>query len=212
MTPLKLGLDLDGCFANFNDAFAAQLIAATGKNNFPEDWRPQVRDWMTPLGYSKSEVAAAWAAVDANPLWWVNLDSLEHANHAIVELSHAAGQRQIEMVFLTTRHSPTAHWQSVEWLRTRYMLRVMPQVCICKNPESKGLMAKALGLEIVLDDYAPNLLAVKRHSPETRVVILDQPWNSAPLDRAGLRALSYENVSNLVEFLKLVDETLKGRG
>jgi 5'(3')-deoxyribonucleotidase len=212
MKPLKLGLDLDGVFANFNDAFAEQLITTTGKNPFPADWRPQVWDWMTPLGYSKREIEQTWAAVDTNPLWWAELASLEWAQHALIELSQAVARQQIEIVFLTTRHSPTAHWQSVEWLRTRFALRVMPQVCICKNPESKGLMAKALGLEIVLDDYAPNLLAVKRHSPETRVVILDQPWNAAPLDRVGLRVLSYEHVSNLVEFLKRVDETLNGRG
>jgi hypothetical protein len=213
MKPLKLGLDLDGVFANFNDRFMQQILTTIGTDRRPSpDWTPTTWNWMADLGYTKREIEAVWAAVDANPLWWAYLDALPDAVHALTEISFRAAERTIVPVFMTTRHSPTAHWQSVEWVHARFMGGVAPQVCICANAESKGLMAKALGLDIVIDDYAPNLLAIKRHAPETRVVLFDQPWNAAPLDRAGLRALGYESVSNLVEFLRLIDETLKARG
>lgn len=212
MKPLKLGLDLDGVFYNFNDAFADVLARVTGKDRRPEGWTPLVWDWMSALGYTKSEVAAGWAAVDADPLWWTKLDPLPGAEDAIVQIAQRIHREQFQAVFLTTRYSPTAHWQSIAWVQYwGFHHYASPQVCICANAESKGLMAKALGLGIVLDDYAPNLLAVKRHSPETRVVVLDRPWNSAPLDRAGLRALGHESVPDLPGFLMLVDAALKER-
>lgn len=216
MKPLKLGLDLDGCFADFNSAFMRELIQVTGHDKRPvlpegQTWAPSTWNWMADLGYSKTEVDNTWRSVDNQPLWWASLDPLPDAQHALIEISSMVSRQRVEAVFMTTRHSPTAHAQSVSWLRDRFVLRVCPQVCICANSESKGLMTKALGLDLVLDDYTPNLLASKRHAPETRVVLFDQAWNRGPIERSGLEVLGYQSVPNLVEFLKLVDYTLKER-
>lgn len=217
MKPLKLGLDLDGVFANFNDAFMRELIQVTGHDKRPvlpegQTWEPSTWNWMADLGYSKTEVERTWASVDRQPLWWATLDPLQDAHHALIEISSLIGRLQVEAVFMTTRHSPTAHAQSVAWLRDRFAVRVCPQVCICANSESKGLMTKALHLDLVLDDYTPNLLASKRHSPETRVVLFDRRWNQGPIERAGLDVLGYQSVSGLVPFLMLIDAILKERG
>lgn len=212
---LKIGLDLDGVFAQFNPAFATVLVATSGRQLIENPDAPDaypVWNWMKHHGYTNAEVAAAWAAVDANPLWWTTLKPYPHATVVLSSLARKVGDRQATIHYLTSRNSPTAHWQTTRWLIGQHGDWIAPQVCICANAESKGLMAVALGLHVFLDDNADNILAVKRHSPGTICLLYDQPWNRHPAIRESLAGLGISvltGLAQLLHYIEYLEDTLK---
>ena len=175
--PLKIGLDLDGVFCDFNPAFADEL-RKTGRDLVPRPFTPTTWVWWKPLGYRQSESDAAWKAVDADPLWWVKLRTM-HPQATTIRffktLTDLVHRHLVDAVFMTSRPSPNAHWQSVEWLRQHGM--TSPQVLIAEHAESKGQLAKILGLQAVLDDYPANLHAIRLHSPLTLPILVHAPYN-----------------------------------
>lgn len=202
---LKIGLDVDGVFAHFNPAFAATLATVTGKSLVDPAVEPTVWNWMKAAGYTQSEVAAAWAAVDADPLWWTTLAAYPQTIEVLGHLCEHIRRRRATVHFLTTRNSPTAHWQTTKWLQTWMSPTVAPQVCICSNAESKGLIAKALGLHVFLDDNVDNLLAVRRHSDTTVCLLYDQPWNRATEVRGVLGGLGVRVLTSLPQLLHYIE-------
>lgn len=206
---LRLGLDLDGVFADFNTGFARTLIEATGRNLFPQPftppWQPQTWSWWQPLGYRKTESDAAWAAVDADPLWWATLNSM-HTQHQterfFSQLQAWINQQMLAVFFLTTRPSPNAHWQSVQWLR-RFGLQT-PQVLIADHATSKGELARILRLDAFLDDYPANLAAVRLHAPETIPVLVEAAYN------ADARAMFPTIEPTIDAYLSLIERWVAG--
>ncbi len=174
--PLKVGLDLDGVFADFCTGFAKLLVETSGRDLFPKPWDgPSLWNWWAPLGYRRSESDAAWKAVQDRPDFWASLSPLAHAHVALTAVRQLQKASLLDPYFLTTRPGPTAHAQSVDWLVQHGVPN--PNVTLCASPDAKGLMARNLQLALVVDDHCENLIAVKMHST-ARLVLYDQPWST----------------------------------
>jgi uncharacterized HAD superfamily protein len=184
----RIGLDLDGVFADFNTTFAATLANVSGRALIPEPWTPTVWDWPQAHGYTAKEIAAAWHAVDDDPLWWSTLTPYPQATTILQALNQLLRAQRIAATFLIARPSPTAHWQSVDWLR-RYGID-WPQVCITKHTISKGLLAKGLHLDLLVDDSVDNLLSAAELKPGILLALKTMPYNARPAIRRPLEALS----------------------
>lgn len=208
MRLLKIGCDVDGVFARFNESFAQTLTKTSGRTltNTPEPF--PVWNWMALAGYTNPEISAALKAVDADPLWWTKLQTYPGASVALAQLAGHVTQLRASVHFLTTRPSPSAHWQTTYWLSGVCIPPLVPQVCICQNAESKGSIAAGLGLDLFVDDNVDNIYAVRRASPTTVCLLFDQPWNRPASVREVLGGLGVRVIDSLPQLLHYVEYLL----
>lgn len=210
---MKLGLDLDGVFANFNGAppstgpattplghgMADLLIRTSGRDLLPRPFAPEVWHWYSAYGYKRSEWDAAWGTIHTSADFWSTLEPLPGAVEALRLLAKAQQKRKLQITWLTTRPGVTASWQSRDWLE----LYGFPAatICICPHSVSKGVMAGALELDAFVDDYSENIHAVGLHAPRCRRYLFAQPWNAAMTWGAGALLQRVEGHSALLETL-----------
>jgi hypothetical protein len=162
---LRLGFDLDGVVADFRTAFldaAAQLL---GGNSIQRQSSP-----MPDLdGVSAADAKRVWKAITETPNWWLGLAPYEPAQ--IARLYQLSRRFRWEVSFLTTR-IPTAgdsvQFQSQAWLEAHGFY--MPAVVTV--PGSRGEIANALRLDLVIDDQFLNCLEVVSSSQSKAILIL----------------------------------------
>ncbi len=201
---IKLALDLDGVFADFNGqpkthGFSNVLAVVNEKNLFPSPWEPDSWNWWSALGYRKSEADLAWKFVHGSPHFWATLRPLPFAVDTLAYIQGAIDRHEIQVTFLTTRTSPTAHWQSVEWLQQYGIHR--PQVCICHNAHSKAQIARALQVYALVDDYVANLKAMQMHDTGIQRFLLSAPWNVGIEHEAGPGVRHLPNLPALADLI-----------
>lgn len=179
---LRLGLDLDGVFADFNTAFGQLLTRTTGRDLLPPErpWLPPVWHWWKDLGYTEAEAEDAWADVRSGGFW----DRLEsyHAKPAMEDfgwwLALQANAGLLTTYFLTTRPGVTAHAETVWWLQSQFAGKgsgFVPQVIIANDALHKGKLAQVLGLDLYFDDYWINVGYTRGHCA---TYLVEQPYNA----------------------------------
>lgn len=200
----RLGLDLDGIFADFNTEAALTIARLTGRTLAPNGqcpYLPHVWDWMRAVGYKKSEIDAFWRHVEADPSWWADLLPYRGTREFFRQLDAAIRAHVLDVFFLTTRPAYNAHWQCVQWVKEHGIEH--PQVAIAHNSASKGLLAAGLQLGAYVDDYAPNLTAVRAHSPGTALGFYVQPWGDEhTLEMVRLGAHQIPTLEGLQRFVE----------
>ncbi len=174
---MRLGFDVDGCLSDFCRAFTKLLIEITKRDTFhPFDHRgPATWDWFYPDGYTKAEVATAWAVVKERSDWWARLSPLEGAR----TLADCRGglERDHDLYFITSRAmTPNAKAQTEQWLKRGIGL-ANPTVLISGE---KGMCVAALKLDAYIDDNLPNVLDVVARRPLTKTFLLDKNYNPGP--------------------------------
>jgi hypothetical protein len=162
---LRLGFDLDGVVADFRTAFldlAAQLLG-------PEAIRRRSSPMPDVDAVSAADAKRVWKVITETPNWWVNVAPYEPAQ--IARLYQLARRFRWEVAFLTTR-VPTAgdsvQFQSQAWLEAYgfYLPAVMTV------PGSRGEVANALRLDLVVDDQLLNCLEVVSASQAKSILML----------------------------------------
>jgi 5'(3')-deoxyribonucleotidase len=168
-----IGFDVDGVLADFNSAFITRVVQVTGKDLFPP--RPfDIPTWNYPehYGYSKEDTTAVWNDIKADPSFWSSLNAYAEVVPIIRWASKLAEYGQADVYFITNRMGQSPKAQTELWLSARGV--DSPTVLIS---ESKGLCAKALKLDIYVDDKNENCADVATQSPFTTVFMQAQPWN-----------------------------------
>ena len=165
---MRIGLDVDGCFADFNTAFIQRVVDITGMDRFPE--RPfDIPCWNYPehYGYSAEDTTRVWNSVTSDPLFWRNLPAYEDAWIALGKIAALND----DVYFITSRPGIQAKLQTEYWLRTHnYQNR--PTVLISS---AKGLCVRALKIDSYLDDRWENAMEAKAAGAQT--FLIDRPWN-----------------------------------
>lgn len=147
---MKLGFDLDGCLAQFNDAFHTLLLERTGKDLFPEGYDPTdppVWEWPTHFGYTKQEEHKCWEEVWEGGEFWQHLDIIKGEEATIDQLNVLNIHDGHEIYFITNRRGQSAQYQSAAWLYDWGMRR--PAVILAKD---KLPIIRALNLDAYIDD------------------------------------------------------------
>jgi len=175
---LKIGFDLDGVLADmegelfrqaetlFGDPMARRLqerADAAADNTAAAERgavRPPPATPMPPLlkmNMTARQQRRLWHHVESIENFWETLVELEAGS--IARLAAAASERRWEIIFLTRRPETvgaTAQVQSQRWLESRGFK--LPSVYVVQG--SRGRIAAALGLDIVVDDRPENCVDV----------------------------------------------------
>jgi hypothetical protein len=165
---MKVMFDIDGCLANFAQAYETLVVEkAGGENLFPPNTLPPVWDWPQHYGYSDEVVAEAWKEIKLSQTFWRYLQPLEGMGHArcVNPFIH-------DVYYITDRTGKYAKQQTEDWLAIQGARR--PTVLIAAD---KAPIVQALKLDCVIDDKLEHAVAVNLNCPTTRVYLLDRPYN-----------------------------------
>ena len=168
---LRIGLDLDGVVADFRTAFLEAAANVLGPDAIRRPSAP-----MPDLNaVSAADAKRVWRMITDAPNWWLGLAPYEPAQ--IARLYQLARRYRWEVSFLTSR-IPTAgdsvQFQSQTWLEAYGFY--MPAVVTV--PGSRGEIANALRLDVVVDDQFLNCLEVVGAS-QTKAILLLQVGDDA---------------------------------
>jgi hypothetical protein len=171
----RIGIDLDGCLADFNEAAICRIIRITGRDRFPP--RPfDIPCWdylEQHYGYTTQEISALWASITTDVSFWQNLSPYD-GTAEILQRCGALASGGADVYFITSRPGIRAKQQTECWLR-HHGYSVNPTVLISSE---KGLCAKALDLSCYIDDRDVNVVDVARtRGGKTTVFLLNRPWN-----------------------------------
>ena len=162
---LRIGFDLDGVVADFRAAFLDMAVNLLGPG--------VIRSPASPMpdldGVSEADAKRIWKVIIETPNWWLGLAPYEPAQ--IARLYQLARRFRWEVSFLTSR-IPTAgdsvQFQSQAWLEAQGFY--MPAVVTV--PGSRGEIANALRLDVIIDDQFLNCLEVIGASQAKALLLL----------------------------------------
>jgi len=193
---LRLGFDIDGVLANFQAAFRATAVRIVHGEveDFDPGESPQSESPLAP-----GDVRRVWDHIAKAPNWWMEIDAYEPDQIArLYSLTRAAGW---EVFFLTKR--PPSAGDSVQFQTQWWIERFgfyLPSVLTV--PGSRGDIANALRLDLLVDDQLINCVEVVSASP-TKAILMQRTPDSAARDHATNRGIGV--VSSLADALGVVE-------
>jgi hypothetical protein len=225
--PLRIAFDLDGVLADMNGELVRQVRALFGgaPSGAPREagTRPAGSDDAAPVEGSEpvpEEVAAPlmpaqlqltareirrlWRHVAGIDRFWESLAEIEEGS--VARLAALADDRRWEIIFLTRRpeaSGPTAQVQTQRWLQSRGFS--LPSVFVVQG--SRGKIAAALGLDVVVDDRPENCLDVVADS-KARAILVWRPEEVPP--PAAVRRLGIGVVRSVAECLEILSRSDEG--
>lgn len=226
MSPMRIAFDLDGVLADLHTPFVTTAIKL-----FPELDAAAIRTadvGASPLADFDSEAsgpdAPAVAALAARPvdrrqadaIWrelsgrenfWEGLEEIESG--AIARLAALAEERQWELIFVTSR--PRSEGRTVQRQSQRWLARLgfpMPSVFVVHG--SRGRVASALDLDVVVDDRPENCLDVVLESKAGSVLIWRGPQEAVPISARRLGIAVAPTVARCLDTLVDAEELQDG--
>jgi hypothetical protein len=227
--PLRIGFDLDGVLADMEAELVRQAEIIFGE---PMTRRLQERAAdsppatpspdMTPDAAPPRQATAEAALDDVPPLvklnmtsrqqrrLWQHVESIENFWETLADfepgviqrLAAIAAERRWEVIFLTKRPETvgaTAQLQSQRWLQSKGF--TLPSVYVVQG--SRGRIAAALGLDIVVDDRPENCLDVVVDSKARAILVWRDDEKQLP---AAARRLGIGVVKTVGECLDILTQ------
>ncbi len=202
--PLRVGIDMDGVIADFRSAFRDAAGALASEIGDASE--------TTPGPLTETEIRRAWKSVSARPNWWIGLRAFEPRQ--ISRLYALARQWKWEVFFLTKRpatEGDSVQVQSQWWLEQHGFF--LPSVLTV--PGSRGEIANALRLDIVVDDQFVNCVEVISASPSKALLMSRDPHARAErahaLDRGIGVVATLEEAIDVLEQLHEVVPARRGK-
>ena len=186
---LRVAFDIDGVLADFRRAFRETGRPAAGGEGGTGDREPM----------NAREVKRTWNTIGRTPQWWLGLTAYEPDQ--IERLYRVSRERRWEIYFLTTRPpsaGETPQFQTQWWLESQGFK--LPSVLTV--PGSRGELANALRLDLIVDDRLVNCMDVIAAS-RTKAIFLDRDNDVNGRQQALSRGIA--PVSTLREALDAVD-------
>ncbi len=223
---MRLGFDLDGTLADmqaalvrearrlFPDLDLSHLLPSSppdDQEGQPDDAAPERPNEPPPsaLSLSSRQQRALWKAVQAIPNFWDTLDEIEPG--ALERLSRLVHDHRWELIFLTNRpetSGDTAQLQSHRWLE-RHGFRT-PNVFVVRG--SRGRIANALSLDVIVDDRPENCLDVVMDSKARAVLVWRADQSIVPVSARGLGIAAVKSVAEVLDILEQADRAGSTQG
>jgi len=227
--PLRIGFDLDGVFADmesalirsatgvFGEAMIARLQERANEDAAPDTTSttdtegaadaaaPTVADSTPPILRIKMtprQTGRLWRHVETIENFWQGLQEIEPGS--LIRLAEIATARRWEIIFLTKRPATagaTAQVQSQKWLEAKGF--ALPSVFVVQG--SRGRIAQALGLDIVVDDRPENCLDVVTDSKARAVLVWREKQQGLPTAARRLGIGVVESMSECLNILVQID-------
>ena len=201
---LRIGFDLDGVVADFRTAFLDEAARMLGSD--------AIRRPSAPMpdfdAVSAADAKRVWRGITDTPNWWLGLAAYEPAQ--IARLYQLARLYRWEVSFLTSR-IPTAgdsvQFQSQTWLEAHGFY--MPAVVTV--PGSRGEIANALRLDVVIDDQFLNCLEVVGAS-QAKVILMLQMGDATLEQQATDRGVGVvHRLEEVIDVLLQLQDFLPGK-
>ena len=143
-----------------------------------------------------------WRHVQSIESFWESLNEIEPG--AVARVASAARDRRWEVIFLTKRPDSagaTAQVQSQRWLEAKGF--TLPSVYVVQG--SRGRIAAALGLDIVVDDRPENCLDVVADSKARAILVWRDEEKLVPVAARRLGIGVVKSVGDCLDILTQVD-------
>ena len=213
--PLRIAFDLDGVLADMDSALLRQAEALFGESisrkppsssaaatpvgdvtSGAEGSDPDLADApgdATPpavqLNLSPRQERRLWRQVKQTENFWQSLDEIEPGT--IARIAQLAERQRWEVIFLTKRpqtEGATAQVQSQRWLGSKGF--PLPSVYVVQG--SRGRIAAALALDVVIDDRPENCYDVVVDSQAKPILVWRDRLEALPTaaQRLGISIVS----------------------
>ncbi len=196
---LRLGIDVDGVVADFRTAFRA--VAQRELGIAPDDIEQEL---------SKPEVERLWRNGSAASNWWLDVPAYEPDQ---IERLYAQVRRARWEVFFMTSRPPSAgdsvQLQTQVWLE-RYGF-YLPSVLTTPSG-ARGELARALRLDLALDDRLVNCMEIISASNAKALMILRAPSEPRAAETAEARGIGVvPTLKQALDAVERLDELLSTR-
>jgi hypothetical protein len=189
---MRIGFDLDGVLADLHTPFVQMAVrlfptldarvvstADIGASPPDETHEPPTESPGPPpdVAVNREQMDAVWRALTATTDFWEGLKEIEAG--AITRLAKLADARGWEVIFLTSR--PTSAGRTVQRQSQRWLERQgfpLPSVYVVHS--SRGRIAEALELDVVVDDRPENCLDIVLESKAGAVLVWRGPQANVP--------------------------------
>jgi hypothetical protein len=229
--PLRIAFDLDGVLADMESELVRQsetlfgeVVTRRTRDGADAGSGPSAADAGEPapgtpdatpdfgapairLNMTGRQQRRLWRHVESIENFWEGLDELEPG--AIQRLAAIAIDRRWEIIFLTKRpdtKGATAQVQSQRWLEAKGFM--LPSVFVVQG--SRGRIASALGLDIVVDDRPENCLDVVSDSKARAILVWREGEDQLPATAQRLGIGVVKSVADCLEILTQVESTTRG--
>jgi len=222
---MRLGCDLDGVLADLHGAFVAtaldlypeldrRVIEAPEVGASPPHGHRRQTDQPAAPGpplegdfvVSSRQSDEIWGRLASAEHFWETLGEIEDG--AIRRLAAIVEERRWEVIFLTSR--PQAAGRTVQRQSQRWLERMgfaMPSVFVVHG--SRGRIAEALDLDVVIDDRPDNCLDIVLESKAGAVLIWRGTQASVPVSARRLGISVCPNLEKCFE--TLIEADRQGR-
>jgi hypothetical protein len=219
---MRVAFDLDGVLADLHAPFvrtARQLfphldpsvIGAADIGASPPDDQdepvveeaPSLAAPERSLPLNRRQSDAVWRALAATENFWEGLAEIEDG--MIAKLAALSDERRWEVLFITSRPSSaggTVQRQSQRWLAARGF--PLPSVYVVHG--SRGRVAEALALDVVVDDRPDNCLDVVLESRAGSILVWRGSEASVPASARRLGIAVVPTVARVLEALVTADK------
>lgn len=218
---LRIAFDMDGVLADMESELSRQaetLFGASALQSLRES-PAEPADEGQPAAAEANGIAASAPVIatlhmssrQQNKLWrhvqsienfWQTLNELEPG--AIPRLAAVAVERRWEIIFLTKRPETagsTAQVQSQRWLEAKGF--PLPSVYVVQG--SRGRIADALGIDIVVDDRPENCLDVVMDSRARAILVWRDDETKLPSAAKRLGIGIVKSVNECLDILTQID-------
>ena len=219
--PLRIAFDLDGVFADMDAELRrqAELLFGKTENEAPGAAAPPTPDAAVPdvendqappdiqpapLGVelSRRQASRLWRHVESIEGFWQSLKEIEPG--AVARLASIADELRWEVIFLTKRPpsaGATAQVQSQRWLAANGF--AIPSVYVVQG--SRGRIAAALGLDVVVDDRPENCVDVLADSKARAILVWRRDKRTIPAAAERLGIATVRSVGECLDMLARID-------
>ena len=227
--PLRLGFDLDGTLADMEGELIRQAEILFGESMArrvdPRPATPEINPAfaggapaepaadneppLLKLKLTKRQQGRLWEHVESIENFWQTLGECEPG---IVErLGRLASERRWEIIFLTKRPEgagATAQIQTQLWLESHGFH--LPSVYVVQG--SRGRIAAALGLDVVVDDRPENCLDVAVECQARAILIWRDGAGQLPAAAQRLGIGVVKTVADCLDILTQLDSSREQPG
>ncbi len=177
-----------------------------GAKGTTSDAAPPVESVAAPpivtLQMTSRQERRLWRHVEAIENFWETLTEVEPG--AVARLAVVATERKWEVLFLTKRPASagaTAQVQTQRWLEAKGF--ALPSVYVVQG--SRGRIAAALGLDVVIDDRPENCLDIVVDSKARAVLVWRDGERPLPIAARRLGIGVVKSVDECLDILARVD-------
>lgn len=219
---MRIAFDMDGVVADLHASYARtalklfpqldrKAVAAADVGASPPDDAAEDDSEVPGIGASfavtRRQSEAIWRELCAVENFWETLAEVESG--ALARVAAVAEERRWDILFITSRPSSaggTTQRQSQRWLQK--MGFPLPSVFVVHG--SRGKVAQALGLDVVIDDRPDNCLDVALESTAAAILLWRGPQEAVPASARRLGIAVAPSVPAVLEALIEAEKTAEG--